>query len=370
MTDSPSQKAFPDAGETDERAAALERIFAQQLQVLSQQLQVLQRLRGAVQQPSPPVRVTIPVPEIPARPAVEVSAVPAEPVVPPALPEEVPVTEAQRALWIESRMDEDACRAYNEPMVLRLRGHFHRRAMEAALQAVVDRHAALRSTLAADGSAWRIAPALAAPIDWTDLSHLDSSRLQAAFAGWLDAQAGGRLDLEHGPLFRCGVARLGEQEHCLALTVHHIVVDGHSAGVILRELGHVYEVETAGAPRRLPPPVPFAEQVRRTAAREKALDPASEAYWLAKFADPVPPLDLPADHPRPRVVGYAGARRATVLPPAALEALRALGSSQGATLFVTLLAAWGAMLHRLDGHSEVVVGVPSSDPSATGPIVG
>jgi amino acid adenylation domain-containing protein len=324
----------------------------------------------------PPERTVTPAPERTVAPP-PLAATPlaatdeARPAAGEGLDEVVPLTEAQRAMWLEAQMDADANRACNEPMTLRLRGHLDVGAMAAALARVVERHAALRATVTADGSRWRIAPRLEVGIAVVDLSGLPDDRRAAAEAAWLALQVGEGLDLERGPLLRCGVARLGGEEHDLSLTVHHLVIDGYSAGVLTRELQRLYRAACRREAVALGAPGAFGRHVTQTAAAQVAGSlAAAEAYWGEVFADRVPYLELPTDRPRPRLVAYRGSRR-TWRPAGALSGqLRKLGAGQGATLLMTLLAAYGMLLGRLSGQEDLVVGMPSRDATPGGPMVG
>ena len=277
----------------------------------------------------------------------------------------LPLTEAQRELWFASQMSDAASSAYNECRLLHLRGRLKENTLAAAVQRLVDRHEALRITFAPAGGFQQIQPALK-----VDAPLLDWSKLGAgARAARLDAlqieEAQMPFDLTTGPLLRAWLIRLEEEHHVLVLTVHHIACDGHSLGILLRELAEIYSAECRGVHDELPVPLQWSEYVRRQ-TQEIAAHCADEEFWLKQFAGNVPVLELPADHPRPSAWSFEGARASRLLPAKLGAELKRIGAQRGGTLFSTLLAAYGALLHRLGGQDEIVIGVPVADRATEG----
>src|SRR5262249_21816179 len=167
------------------------------------------------------------------------------------------------------------------------------------------------------------------------------------------------FDLAAGPLVRATLLRLDALEHVLLLTMHHIVSDGWSRGVVMRELAALYRAFTAGSPSPLPElSVQYADYAawQRAWLQGEVLD-RQLAYWR-KQLDGLRLLQMPTDRPRPAIHSYRGRFRAWTLPSALLDGLKGLSQSEGATLFMTLLAAFQALLHRYTGQDEVVVGSP------------
>jgi natural product biosynthesis luciferase-like monooxygenase protein/amino acid adenylation domain-containing protein len=284
--------------------------------------------------------------------------------------EELPLSEPHRALWIACSRSPEASQAYNEPIALRLHGLFDAAAMRSALQGVVDRHGALRSTFSRDGTRQRISSSLAVEIPITDLSGLDDREREREALAWLARQAAEPFDLELGPLIRCAVARLGGGDHYLSLTVHHLVIDGHSGGVMLRDLCALYAAGRRNEPAPLGKAASLREYVHREDAELRGVELAkAEAYWAEMLSDAPPRLELPSDHSPSRALSYSGALRDRLLDPAQIASLRSFGAARGVTLFALLLSAYGILLHRLSGENEFVVGVPSRDPGA-GAVVG
>ncbi len=275
----------------------------------------------------------------------------------------LPATDGQRQLWVFAQMGESANRAYNLAKVLRLRGPLRAAALRWALQRVTERHDALRTTFSADGETRRIASGLAAPWLHADLSGLGEAAREAALAVLLRAEGGHCFDLQRGPLFRAVLVQSGADDWRLLLTCHHTIVDGRSLGVLLAELEAFYAAARSGSAPALPPPV---------SETEAAPEPETGAldYWLGRFQGPPPLLDLPADQGRPARPGYRGDLQVLAGAERFLGELRSAGARSGSTLFMTLFGAHCALLHRLSGQEDFVVGVPSGDADAAGPSLG
>ncbi|HEX8211012.1 MAG TPA: condensation domain-containing protein, partial [Longimicrobium sp.] len=177
---------------------------------------------------------------------------------------------------------------------------------------------------------------------------------------WLADEAWRPFDLARGPLARAALLRLSEDEHVLALNVHHSAGDGWSWGILFRDLSAAYEAALRGDAPRLPPPAlqyaDFAAWQRGWLTGE-VLD-AQLGWWRERLAGAPPLLELPIDRPRPLVPGEAGRTHALALSEDTTRALRALSRSQGATLFMTLLAGWQLLLSRYSGQDDVSVGTP------------
>ncbi|HEX3131877.1 MAG TPA: amino acid adenylation domain-containing protein, partial [Thermoanaerobaculia bacterium] len=255
----------------------------------------------------------------------------------------VPLSFAQERLWFLDRMEPGAA-LYSIPAALRVRGRLDVPALQAAFQKIVERHEILRTTFAQeDGAAFQvIAPAMEAPLPVVDLQESEVADL-------LRREARRPFDLERGPLLRVLLLRTGEDEWIILLNLHHIVADGWSVGVLVRELAGLYSGEAL-------PELPvqyadFAVWQRRWLSGE-ALQ-AQIDHWKTALAGAALVLDLPCDHPRPPVQTFRGAHLPVVLP-----SVRDLGRGQGATLFMTLLAGFQTLLHRYTGQDDVVVGLP------------
>ncbi|MGV8944004.1 amino acid adenylation domain-containing protein [Thermomonas sp.] len=272
----------------------------------------------------------------------------------------VPTTEPQREVWLADRLGPDASLAFNESVSLRLSGTLDQAALEAALQALVSRHDALRANFGPDGETLCVRMENGLILEHADLSGMTPSAREAAVATRQHKAVETPFDLVREPLFRAELLTLSAQEHLLLLTAHHIVCDGWSWWVIVRELGQLY-ADAQARESTLPPAESFADYALAEAMR--GTDPvasADEQYWLQKFADGAPVLDLPTDRTRAPRRTFASAREDHVMEPALVDAIRGLGSRRGASLFATLLAGFGGLLSRIAGQSEVVVGIPAA----------
>ncbi len=269
----------------------------------------------------------------------------------------VPASFAQERLWFLEQLRPGEA-TYAIPAALRLSGPLDVEALRRALEEVVRRHESLRTIFAREGGrpVQVILPASRLSLPVEEVPGGSEAVLRAR----MREEAARPFDLETGPLFRASLMRAGEDEHVLLLTMHHVVSDGWSIGVIFREMAALYAAFRAGEPPVLaPPPVQYADFAvwQRAWLREDALE-RQVAYWRRALEGAPAQLELPTDHPRPAVQGSRGAVLDFHVPRETAEAVRALGWREGTTLFMTALAAWQLLLSRYSGQGEVVVGSP------------
>ncbi|HEU4407574.1 MAG TPA: amino acid adenylation domain-containing protein [Polyangiaceae bacterium] len=272
----------------------------------------------------------------------------------------LPLSFAQRRMWFLDRLHPGSV-VYSMPSALRLSGPLDAEALRRALEALVERHEALRTTFEEqDGTPLqRVHPPGPRPLPTVDLSALDPERARDEEQRLLRDEALRPFDLALGPLLRTTLVRRGEGEHTLIVNLHHIVADGWSQGVLMRDLGRLYAAARDGAGLALPPlPVQYADYAvwQRAWLASGPLE-AQLAYWRRQLAD-APALDLPSDHPRPARPSGRGAEISVRLPAALSERLLAFARGEGVTLFMLLLAAWHALLARYSGRDDVLVGSP------------
>ncbi len=279
------------------------------------------------------------------------------------LAEVVPSTEAQREIWLACQLGGDATLAYNESITLDLKGSLDIAALGTALQALVERHDALRATFSADGEQMLIAEHLQLDLPVDDLRAQSPAIREAALQAAAQQAVSTPFDLRNGPLLRARLLRLADDHAALVLSAHHMVYDGWSFGVLMRDLGLLL----TGRRDELPAPAGFAAFARALSERNDSAEAAAdESYWLGRFATLPPVLELPFDHPRGRSRGFASQRVDHLLPADLVAALRQYGARCGATLFSTMLAGFGALMQRLSGNDEVVVGVPAAGQTLPG----
>jgi amino acid adenylation domain-containing protein len=279
-------------------------------------------------------------------------------VVPVARVGPLPLSFPQQALWFLEQLAPERP-TFNVTAAARVTGPLDREALGRALKEVVRRHEALRTTFAVeDGRPVQvIMPGM--DVDWetADLSGLPDDRRADALEEIATEAARRPFDLTAGPLIRASIVRLGRHEHAALLTTHHIVTDGSSLGITADELTALYQAFRRRQPSPLPEPaVQMADFAawQRSWLRGEALDDLL-AYWRGRLAA-VPPLDLPADRPRPPARTTGGAQRAFALSPALSGSIRELGHRESATPFMTLLAAFKALLGRYSGQDDFAVG--------------
>ncbi len=269
---------------------------------------------------------------------------------------DLPLSSAQRRLWYLQKLDPD-CAAYNIPAAYRIYGPLNAGALKAALNQIIERHESLRTSIVEiDGEpAQRILPAEGLPLPLIDLSETSADRVEAEVSRLVSEDARLAHDLARAPLMRAKLLRLGAAEHVLMVNFHHIVVDASSLGDFYRELAILYETGSADS---LPAPaVQFADY----ASWQQAWlgSPAAEmqlAYWRRQLGTGLAPLEIPADYQRPALPRYQGARVSRRLPQDLTGALKQVAGREGATMFMTLLAAFDILLARLAGREDIIVG--------------
>ncbi|KAA9159608.1 amino acid adenylation domain-containing protein [Amycolatopsis acidicola] len=271
--------------------------------------------------------------------------------------ERLPLSHGQQQLWFLDQLAPGEP-TYNVPIVHRLLGALDREIMGEALAAVVARHDSLRATFGSDdGTPYQvIAPAeLAVRLRYQDFTGASENEVGAA----LLEEIGTPFDLAEGPMYRFTLFRLGEREHVLCLTIHHIVTDGWSASILHRDLADAYRALYEGERPEFPElPTGYGDYV---AWQHEQLGTGVIAeqleYWAEQLAG-LPVLDLPADRPRPAGLSSAGATLRAPLPPELLRRAREFAASQGVSLFVPLVAAVNVVLSRYTGQDDVPLGVP------------
>ncbi|WP_344591679.1 non-ribosomal peptide synthase/polyketide synthase [Actinomadura vinacea] len=281
------------------------------------------------------------------------------PITPAPRDQTLPLSFAQQRLWFLNQLDPGSVE-YNVMLPVRLPGELDVVALGAAMDAVVERHEVLRTRLVAgaDGVAHQVIdPPAPFPLPVVDLAGADDPLGLAERV--VAREAATPFDLAGGPLIRGALLWLTEDEHVLALTMHHVVSDEWSGEVLQGDLLAFYEAFRTGLPDPLPPlPVQYADFAvwQREWLSGDVLD-GQLAYWRDQLAG-VPVLELPIDRPRPAVRSSAGALETFVVPAETARALRALAREHGSTVFMTLLAAFDVFLGRYCGVDDVVVGTP------------
>jgi amino acid adenylation domain-containing protein/non-ribosomal peptide synthase protein (TIGR01720 family) len=301
--------------------------------------------------------------------AAGIAATPAAPpLVPRSRDREPPLSLGQQRLWFLHNLNAghglDGDSAYTISHAVRLEGRFDRNAFETAFATIIARHESLRTTIAETGGepVQRIAADLPLPLEFRDISgqpagtRVDEARRLAS------RNAATPFDLVRGPLIRILLIRLASEDHVVSVATHHIVSDGWSLGVLIREFTSLYSSAATGQPAALPPlPVQFADyavwQRRRfeNGGLERLL-----AYWTRQLRGAPPVLELPAGRPRAAIQRTRGALHTFFIDSATIATLQSLGRGRGASPFMVLLAAFAVLLHRLTGQTDLPIGTASA----------
>ncbi|HEX3142153.1 MAG TPA: condensation domain-containing protein, partial [Rhizobacter sp.] len=274
-----------------------------------------------------------------------------------------PLSVMQQRMWFMESMLEGRC-TYNLCSARRLTGPLDVDALEKALGALVSRHAALRSLV--DAAEDQVAVQILQPQRpvqlqaLCDLSSLPQPERTHELENKLLEIASKPLNLHEGPLFETQLIRLSEQEHLLVFKIHHIVFDGWSMGLVLRDLGQLYAQYSTGVPASLPElPLSYADFVslHNSWLISETLH-QHVRYWTRRLQSPGEPLALPADRPRPRHPTNNAASTTLFVDRTTTDRLRHLGASQGTSLFIVVLAAYFVLLHKISRQNDIVVGIP------------
>ncbi|MFJ8431194.1 amino acid adenylation domain-containing protein [Kitasatospora sp. NPDC094019] len=271
-----------------------------------------------------------------------------------------PLSAAQARLWFLTQLDPEST-AYHIPVALHLRGPLDAAALLGSVRDLAERHQVLRSLVVeTDGEPAAVAgPAEAVPLAEVDLSGPGG---RESLDGRLREEARRPFDLAAAPPARATLFRLGDDEHVLALTVHHLAFDAWSRTLAVAELAALYAARLGLAAPPAPPPVQYADYAhwlsRRPEEGERA--EADLAWWVRALSGLEPVLDLPTDLPRPPVADRTGAEVPVVLSAALTAKVRGRAAEVGCTPFMVLLAVWQELLARLSGVDDVPVGVPEA----------
>ena len=277
----------------------------------------------------------------------------------------VPTTEAQREIFAALVVTPEESAAYNESVTLKLHGAIDRDHLMTATRDAFERHDALKATFSHDGQSMFIKANCDGDVSLVDLSGQDEATQARRLDEILRDEVETPFDMENGPFVRAHLVALAEDHHHLVITAHHIVCDGWSIDVIVRDISAIYRALCDGKKPHLNKADSIIDYVRiendwsrSAAARESA------AYWLDEFKEPAPLVDLPTDHPRKPVRSVRGARLDFDLPTDLIAPLRKFGASNGATFVNLLLAAYKAHIARATGLTDLVIGLPAAGQAA------
>ncbi|WP_028213148.1 hybrid non-ribosomal peptide synthetase/type I polyketide synthase [Paraburkholderia mimosarum] len=273
-----------------------------------------------------------------------------------------PLTEPQKEIWMSAQQGHEASLVFNESFTLELTGNLNEAAFERAFEATVARHDALRAHFSRVGNTMYADTATSVPLVLIDLSgHADAAGELKAI---VDAEACEVFDLTRAPLARAALVRLEDQKWAFVFTAHHIVCDGWSINIILRDLAALYAAEVWGTQPELDEVQSFLAFAK--AQDEAGVDGQTRDFWLNLHRDPAPQPELPGDRPRPKIKTFNGASTTRHLGADLLKQVRAASSKQGCSLFATLFGAAQVLFGRLSGNDDVVIAAPMAGQSQAG----
>ncbi|WP_027568239.1 hybrid non-ribosomal peptide synthetase/type I polyketide synthase [Bradyrhizobium sp. URHA0013] len=276
----------------------------------------------------------------------------------------IQLTEAQREIFLATTLGSEASCAFNESFSVGLRGKLRIDLLREALNELIQRHEALRSTIDAEGQCMLVRPALRLDISVLDLSSLETSARKAEYERILAADARIPFDLVNGPLIRAQVVRFEPEDSQLMVSSHHLVCDGWSTNILVDELATIYSAKVEARVPDLPAPASFSRYAHAQHELQRTGKNADvEAYWLDQFSYLPEPLALPTDRPRGGTKTHAGATVRSFIGAEAHQKIKQLGAKNGCTLFATLLSGFYVLLHRLSNQTDIVVGVPAAGQS-------
>jgi non-ribosomal peptide synthetase component F len=279
---------------------------------------------------------------------------PLPPITPVNRDEPLPLSFAQQRLWFLAQLEGESA-TYNMPAALRLEGPLDQEALEQSLRELVKRHDSLHTRFPSKQGqpSQEIEPAENWKLTVTDLQGWPQQNSEVQRLIKENAQHS--FDLSKGPLFRCQLLKLGAQLHVLLINMHHIISDGWSIGIFIRESQTLYQAFSQGQASPLPPLpiqyVDFAHWQRQWLSGERL--ERQSAYWKKQLAGAPTLLELPTDHPRPPVQSFRGAQVNFTLNTELTESLNRLSQTAGTTLFMTLLSAFATLLSRYTGQTAL-----------------
>src|SRR5215212_2782494 len=279
-------------------------------------------------------------------------------------PKRFPLSFAQQRLWFLDELEGGNTIAYSIPVVLRLQGGLDKQRLERCFNEIIRRHESLRTTFEINRATGEteqvIHHSVALQLEVIDLSNAPADQRLKQARALANQEALRPFNLSTGPLMRASLLTLAPDDHVLLLTIHHIVSDGWSVGVLIKELIALYEAYSRGEESPLSElPIQYADFAhwQRNRMQGEVLD-RQLAYWRAQLSGHLPVIELPTRGPRPSRHSINGAVRVWGLPRDITEGVKHLGQEAGATLFMTLLAAFKVLLSRYTSQHDILVGTP------------
>lgn len=285
----------------------------------------------------------------------------------PIEPETYPLTEPLTELWLASRVNDSASLCFNEVVALSLKGALDLEALEEATQNTVKKHEALRAIFPENVEGFRIQPFESFGLEVSNEASSDNDEKEQVLQSYLDRERATPFPLTDGPLYRFRLVSFSDTEHTLIFNAHHLVCDGWSCKVILDDIAESYEAFSKGLAPSSSPSLRFGSYAKAVVREEKETEGGTdEKYWLSRFEEAVPSLDLPLDHPRPEEFTYRSENVRAQIDESVVRELKSQAARMGTTLFSLLLGAYQALLHRISNKERILVAFPSAGQNRPG----
>jgi amino acid adenylation domain-containing protein len=278
-----------------------------------------------------------------------------------------PLADAQKEIWLASQLSEASNCAFNESNNIEFKGKMNVEAFIRAFDKLIERHDALRTTFSSDGKYQIVNDNTDFKLDHLDLSPLSENDKKKELNHLIQNEPKIPFDLVRGPLIRANLVKLNEEEYNLLLTAHHIVCDGWSYDVMVRDLSRLYNEELAGnrsdeiLPMQMKDYVEYLENFRKTNDYKQ-----QEKFWLDKLSGEISDFELPVDKNRPPIRTFNGARITALIEEELFSKTKAICVNQKVTLFTTMLSLWGILLHKLSNQNDIVTGIPAAGQQVVG----
>jgi amino acid adenylation domain-containing protein len=269
----------------------------------------------------------------------------------------VPLTIAQQQLLRLAKIDKGGWIAYNFSSNMVLDGDLRIPLIKEVIKKLIERHESLRTVLDTEEEYMEIKSFVPATYEWKDYSQYSYEEAKHQLALWNLQESKTAFSLKE-PFYRFSLLKLGEKKHVLSLSVHHILFDGWSVVILLKEFAALYASLHKGSSPQMETPMQFRELIQLRTKQDVSRIKKAEEYWMSKFSDTIPVLDLPLDYPRPLLNTYSGTKYQDDISKDLIENIKVLGKKHHTTLFTTLLAAYTLLLHKLSRQNQFVIGIP------------
>ncbi|MGQ8873040.1 amino acid adenylation domain-containing protein [Paenibacillus sp. TSA_86.1] len=278
---------------------------------------------------------------------------------------EVPLSLEQKQILLTSLHGEDANAALNQSVILKMKGHMNRSALEQAVNQIVQRHEALRTIVHVDRETQEVRAGMEFHCTWLNFSMYADEKQEQEMSDWLSTHASQAFNLQSGePLFRITLLEQAANEYVMVMTFHHIIADGWSIALFIQELEQIYSSLVRKIPVQLPEATPFREYLTwQQFQQDRGAFEHGVQFWEKQFSLAYPNVVLPTVRSVEVQKGYSGARYSMKLDHSLTASLRTLSINNKNSLFVTMFAAFHLFLHWLTGQSQLVVGVPTAGQS-------